>query len=183
MDDTIIAFAPAGITSYTLPDGIKFIKSKAFTDCDKLEDIVLPSSIIDIGAYAFWDCTKLKNISIPNGVQKIADFVFEGCSSLTNIVIPDSVSEIGMSFRSCKNLIEVEFGKNVKKIGTNSFQGCDKIKYIHCKSSTPPKLSDNAFVYVSLEKVYVPLNSVDAYKNNSSWSKFSSYIEGKDFEN
>ena len=85
--EAIIAFAPYGITDYTIP-----------------------SSVTSIGAYAFAKCPNLTSITIPDSVTIIRSFAFRGCSSLTSIIIPSSVTSIGdYAFYGCRRLTSVVF--------------------------------------------------------------------------
>ena len=79
IDGELIAFAPAELTSYTIPD-----------------------SVTSIGEYAFLVCSSLTSITIPNSVTSIESHAVAYCSSLTSITIPDSVTEIkGSAFYGC----------------------------------------------------------------------------------
>ena len=53
---------------------------------------------------------------------------------------------------------------------------------MYCKSTTPPTLGTGAFdTNAPSRKIYVPSESVDAYKTN--WSAYADAIVGYDFEN
>ena len=58
--DERLIYCPAGMESYSVPDGIKIIGKYAFYDCKKLANVNLPDSISEIGAYAFTGCDNLK---------------------------------------------------------------------------------------------------------------------------
>lgn len=62
IDEELIRVAPAGLTSYTIPDSVTWI-----------------------GAAAFYDCSSLTNITIPDGVTKIEVGAFGNCNSLASI--------------------------------------------------------------------------------------------------
>jgi hypothetical protein len=53
---------------------------------------------------------------------------------------------------------------------------------VNCKPITPPTLGLSTFnSNASGRKIYVPMESVGAYKAASGWSSYSSYIEGYNF--
>ncbi len=58
-DGVLLAFAPSGLTEYTLPEGVTQIGAYAFSYCTSLTSITLPESLTQIGASAFIDCTSL----------------------------------------------------------------------------------------------------------------------------
>ncbi len=60
--------------------------------------------------------------------------------------------------------------------------GCDGLTSIYCKALTPPSIAANSFKLNSYLKIYVPTESVDAYKAATGWKEYSSYIYGYDFE-
>ena len=92
---SIIAFAPAGLTHYSIPYGMSEIGQEAFYSCTKLTSITIPNGVTEIGCDAFGGCTSLSSITIPDGVKTIDCGAFAGCKSLTSITIPESVTYIG----------------------------------------------------------------------------------------
>ena len=62
IDNSLIAFAPVGITEYTIPNNITEIGFRTFYNCDELISVTIPESVEDIGNYIFEDCGKLKNV-------------------------------------------------------------------------------------------------------------------------
>ena len=130
VDKKIIAFAPAGLTEYIIPNGVVEIGEYAFEGCS-LTTIDIPISVTKIGKYAFSDCFNLKSIDIPNGVTEIEDFAFNGCFNLTSVNIPNSVIKIGeYAFSGCQNLISVSIPNSVTKIERCAFSDCSSLKSI-----------------------------------------------------
>jgi hypothetical protein len=117
--------------------------------------------VISIGAdYTFKDCEALKSINIPEGTTKFGSFMFGGCFSLETITIPASLTELGFA----------------------SIYQCRNLKYVYCKAATPPSPDENFFRGCSsIEKIYVPHGSVEAYKTADGWKDFAAKIEGYDF--
>jgi len=102
------AFEGAGITSVTLPGGIRKIDVGTFESCIKLTSVSLNSGIKEIGNEAFSYCVNLLSITVPSTVKSIGFRVFEGCYNLETLVLPDSVTSIGgNSFLSCPKLVAV----------------------------------------------------------------------------
>lgn len=61
INDTLKAFAPKGITEYSIPEGVKSIARDTFGECNKLTGITIPSSIEKIDNYAIY-CENLRTI-------------------------------------------------------------------------------------------------------------------------
>ncbi|MCF0207320.1 MAG: leucine-rich repeat domain-containing protein [Bacteroidales bacterium] len=57
----LVAFAPAGLTKYSIPDGVTSIGESAFEHCRNLEQVFVPKSTT-IAEDAFDDCDKVKII-------------------------------------------------------------------------------------------------------------------------
>ena len=62
VDGTLNSFAPAGLTSYTIPDSVTTIGIGAFDSCSSLTSITIPDSVSTIEAYAFSNCSSLTSI-------------------------------------------------------------------------------------------------------------------------
>lgn len=153
------SFAPAGLTAYTIPNSVTSIGAGAFCQA-LLRSVTIPQGVIEIGNYAFQECSKLTSITIPNSVVKIGWEAFLQCNSLTSVTI----------------------GNGVTKIGYRAFALCDRLTSVYCEPLTPPQGGDNMFFNNdSGRKIYVPTESVDAYKTANYWSDYKSYIYGYDF--
>ena len=73
--------------------------------------------------------------------------------------------------------------EKVEIIGNNAFNNCKALEKVYCKPTTPPTL-DNYPPFdgtSSKLKIYVPRESVEAYKADANWSQYASKIEGYDF--
>ena len=133
------------------------------------------TSIVD---NAFYYCTSLASITIPNSVTSIGDSAFKYCTSLASVTIPNSVTSIGWnSFGSCSSLTSVEIPNSVTKIETNGFYNCQSLASVTVKATTPPTLGAGVFSNNSNLVIYVPAESVDAYKAATNWSTYADKIQ------
>ena len=163
---------------YTTSDNTKlFPKTDAFlygailisnTYKDGQGVLVFDDAVTTIGDSAFRNCDSLTSVTIPDSVTTIGESAFAGCYSLTSVTIPDSVTEIGYE----------------------AFYYCLRLTSVYCKATTPPTGIVNYNNYVgyywwafdfnaSGRKIYVPMESVEAYK--SYWSEYADAIEGYNF--
>ena len=62
MDNTIIAYAKASGTTYTIPDGVTTIGEGAFADCYSLTSVTIPDSVTSIGERAFYNSYNLTSV-------------------------------------------------------------------------------------------------------------------------
>ena len=122
--------------------------------------IFLPDSVTEIGKCAFNNCFELSNINLPSNIISIGKWAFHYCTSLTSLTIPESI----------------------ETIESYAFAYCSSLTSGYCKATTPPAGgSDMFYDNASGRKIYVPMESVEAYKSASGWSDYKSYIVGYDF--
>lgn len=182
---------------------LRIIKKQALYKCHGLESVILPSTITTIEDDAFHECPTLSSINIPNGVKSIGTYAFAGNLLLTEIMLPQSIETIGKNafaatgLRSfalpegftamaeyicfnCKSLTSLTLPLTTTNVGYRAFSYCEKLTEIHCKATTPPTLEQYAFEdVVTGRKIYVPHDSVEAYKTADGWSDFADQIFGE----
>ena len=166
------------ITSFTIPQSVKFIGENAFSSSiiqDSLKinylgnmenwcDIVFENQSanpLNIRLLGSNEQTKLyindsiiTELTIPNTIDSIHDYTFYGYRSLTSVTIP----------------------KNVKFIGTEAFYNCG-IKDVYLQSTTPPVLSKKSRKNFSSNPVcYIPCGSQAEYAA-SDWAIQVEYFE------
>ena len=158
------------------------IGQAAFHDKTSLVSITLPRQVAVICGSAFDGCTSLSQIDLKN-ITSIESQAFSSCTSLASVTIPDSVTSIGDgAFHECTSLTSVIIGNSVTSIGDMAFEDCKSLTSVYCKPTTPPTAGSWMFHSTpSGRKIYVPMESVEAYKAASGWSDHASYIEGYDF--
>ena len=180
----------SSLKSINIPDGVTKIGRSTFEDCSSLVSINIPDGVTSIGSYTFYGCSSLVSINIPDGVTKINSRAFDGCSSLVSINIPDGVTSIGSSaFYDCSSLTSITIPDSVTKIGYYAFSMCSSLANVYCKPTTPPTVDFSDILghwsafgsNASGRKIYVPAESVDAYKEAEGWSEYAKRIEGYNF--
>ena len=125
---SIIAFAPAGLTHYSIPYGMSEIGQEAFYGCTKLTSITIPDGVKKIDSGAFADCKSLTSITIPESVTYVGYNAFKGCTRLSNITIPDGVEAIdSWAFADCKSLTSITIPESVTYVGWRAFDGCSSL--------------------------------------------------------
>ncbi len=79
----------AAATTYTVPNGVKTIEAKAFSNNKAISEIVLPEGLVEINANAFAGCSALTKINVPSTVELIGADAFNGCTALDDLTIAD----------------------------------------------------------------------------------------------
>jgi len=101
----------------------------------------------------FYQNKNLKSITIPGSVEVIGRLAFEQ-TGLEEVTILDGVKEIQYAFTNCSKLKKFVF---------------------YCK--TPPIISDSYFIFGDDYEIYVPAESLDAYKKADKWSDLADKIK------
>lgn len=192
------------LTSITIPDGVTSIGDGTFQRCSNLTSITIPDSVMVIGGDVFRDCTRLPTIdgiryadtylvkaldnkltecTIKDTTRFIGTTAFEDCKSLASVTIPDGVTSIGIrAFMGCSNLTSITIPDSVTSMGFYVFRNCTRLTSVYCKATTPPVGGTDMFYNnASGRKIYVPMESVEAYKSATLWSTYASAIEGYEF--
>ena len=179
----------SSLTSVTIPESVTSIGDLAFYGCSGLTEFKCKYAsedgrclIID-GTLNSFAPAGLTEYTIPDSVTTIGNSTFTYCSSLTSVTIPDSVTTIGdWAFYSCDNLTSVTISDSVTTIGDYAFSYCSSLTSVYCKATTPPAGgSDMFYNNASGRKIYVPMESVNAYKSAEGWSDYADAIVGYNF--
>jgi len=151
------AFSYSNITKIYLPF-TKGISAKMFANCSALTDVRF-KNVGKIGHHAFFYCTELQIMDLGNAyLEEIDAAAFAQCSNLREVILPSSL----------------------KKMGESVFSNCNALQSVTINAETPPTLGINTFFQVnSIPRIYVPSNSVNAYRTAAGWKEFADKIVGK----
>ena len=168
---TITAEDLAGVTS---------IRSNAFRGLSSLVNIEFPNTLTTIGAGAFYECQNLESrIVIPIGNTTIGNYTFYRCFKVPEIVVSEGVSSIGYgAIQECTMITSITLPSTITNIGGNALYSCTALTGITILATTPPTLeSIGAFQNTNNCPIYVPVQSLNAYKTATNWSSFASRIQ------
>ena len=184
-----------GLTSVVIPDSVTIIGGYAFSGCNSLTSVTIPNSVTAIGNAIFGHCSNLTEFNgkfaSEDGRYLIVDGTLNSFApaGLTEYTIPDSVTAIGWNaFSYCDSLTSVTIPDSVIAIGYEAFYGCTSLTSVYCRPATPPtaEVYDNywrAFDENTYSrKIYVPKESVEAYKSANYWGNYADAIVGYNFE-
>jgi len=180
-----------GLTSVTIPNSVKVIRDDAFGSCTTLTSVNMPNSVNTIGWGAFAGCTNLPSITIPSGVVNINEKAFFQSDSLASINVaadnPKYSSEDGVLFNKNKTALIVypqnkkgayTIPESVTKLGEIAFKRCDGLTSLTCLNPVPPIIGAETFFVSPNICLYVPENSVTAYRTAEQWKYDFKCING-----
>lgn len=172
---------------------VKAIAQDAFYNCTALVSIG-SENITSFGAYSFYGCSALEFVDF-SSCTSIGESAFQYCplsgelvlinvtnlrnntfsnSNFTRIILPNIVT-INQNVWQNNTIVEyLELGENITTIGGYSFYRSAALRTIICRATTPPTLGDGN--YFTNATIYVPDESVEAYKTATNWSSYASMI-------
>ncbi len=131
------------LESIMIPGNYYIIYEKAFINCINLKTIVYGKSNLINSAYqiidqnAFEGCIKLKEISLPETLNSIGDYAFADCSSLKELVIPEGVTSIGNhAFSANTALHSVSIPSTILSIGSSVDDSFEGGTFYGCNNLT-----------------------------------------------
>lgn len=155
------AFQYSNISSISIPAGVKYIYDDAFYGCENLSTITVSNGNTKYDSRD--NCNAL--------IETATNTILRGSSST---VIPNSVTTIGRNAFRGSNIVKIVIPASVKKIGQWAFQDCKSLTTVVCKSKSVIDVSGLLpFDPLPNATLYVPAESIEAYKAANEWSKFS----------
>ncbi len=172
---------------YLSIDGILYDKRQTELICcpgGKTGDITIPNTVTTIYATTFETCSLTNiNVDIDNQEYSSVDGILDNklqtkllrCpGGKTGVIIPNTVTTIrDYAFYSCSNLTSITLPNSLMTIGYDAFNRCS-LTSITSLAVTPPECGENVFGGVNMQRctLYVPAESIDAYKQALGWKDF-----------
>ena len=152
---TLHRYLDAEADRYEVPDTVKVISDRAFSNCTALTEVILPEGLQSIGASAFSGCKNLQNVVFPDSVITIGDHAFYDCEALTEVVLPQNLTVVSQDvFSSCSSLTCVVLPQGVMQIKARAFSGCIALQQITIPASVND-IGNCAFSYCPLTELEV----------------------------
>ena len=136
--------------------------------------------IQSIEGIVFTSLTTFDEFRFFTGLSEIPSNVFNDCNGLESIKLPNSIKKIGnYAFYKCRNIVTVEIPSLVKSIGDSAFLLMNNLIEVYCLPTVPPVLGAKVFSQQGssiMPDFYVPEDSVIAYMEAPTWSKYRDNI-------
>ena len=181
-------FSYSGITEIELPSTLESIPQAAFSQCASLTTIHIPESISFIGPFAFNGCKSLSSFSgkfaSDDGRYLIVNNEIKGIAlaNIKELVLPDGMTA-SCGIEESDMLEEVVYPSTITEIW--EVRNCPSLKSITVKAKTPPEAntiwgnedgSPTLFQNTNDCPIYVPAESLDAYKAADGWKDYADRI-------
>lgn len=174
-------YAYKALKSIVIPEGVKSIDQSAFASCTSLtmDASMLPKSITLLGMSCFSGLSLSGELNLPN-LATLYNAAFYGTKieKITDLgVITTTVAGDGNSgtFGNCSSLKMVVLPETLTALNRAFLRNCPNIETMIVKATTPPSFDTTQNSVGTL--IYVPDESVEAYKTASGWSSYADRIK------
>ena len=145
------AFEAKGITSVTLPEGLKVIETEAFRKCAGLTEVNIPDTVTDIKNSAFSECTALKNVELSSSLKYLGSAAFKA-TAIEAVEIPKSLDKGDYNYVTSN----YEFNGEKVRVHEGPFALCDSLKTVTFEKGTT-EISEELFIgCTGLEEITLP---------------------------
>ena len=165
-----------GCNNTIIPNSVKNIDYTAFRNCEELTSINIPGSVKILSNSLFSGCTNLANVILNEGIQTIYNRVFSDCI-FEDIVLPSTITHLGLdciSSSTIKNItILATTPPNVEYFTyTSNGYGPSRYEYVYRFTTSV----NGSFKAIPDIKIFVPQQSVEAYKNSKYFELYKDVI-------
>lgn len=173
-NETIVHFDELNIFK-----NVTSLDNNAFEWSTKLETVNLENITSNkIPNRCFCECHTLKSFDMSN-ITYIGGSGFYNCYSLTGIISLPNVTEIwNFAFSKCTGLTGIDIGIYCTKVQYASLSEMPNLKFVICRATIPPSSTGVPLHSSNKAIVYVPDDSVDAYKSADGWNEYADNIRG-----
>lgn len=187
------AFAScSSLTSVHLPESLEELGDAVFYNCGNLSSFT-GKFVYENGKCIIYDET-LNSISVPgltmftvpDNVKHIGYECFRSFP-LRIITLNDRIESVGVRAFFMSSISELRFPATLKEVRSLAFSS-SQLERCYIEAVTPPAAvvpegfsSWDAFSNIDDIVIYVPENSVEAYKTAAGWSRYADKIQGMAF--
>ncbi|MBR3743486.1 MAG: leucine-rich repeat protein [Bacteroidales bacterium] len=189
-----VAFGQAdALTTINLPSGLLTIGHYAFYFSRSITSITIPASVTTLQG-TICHGGSLQEFIVESGNQnyKAVDgvlFNYSGTELInypcgneaTSYYVPQGTTVIGGdAFWGSGHLKEISIPEEVTEIGGHAFCDCPNLQSLTILASTPCSFGKDALQGTNIQAIYVPNESVEAYKAAEGWRDYADKIIGID---
>jgi len=122
-----------GVTKVIIEDGVRYVGSFSFYECETLTSVDIADSVEAIGGFTFYGCISLTRVILPDNYYLnggISQSLFNGCTSLKSIDIPEGAHKIEFGAFANSGLTRITLPETVSSVGRSTFDNCSNLQSI-----------------------------------------------------
>lgn len=139
-------------------------------------EIVTPAGVTTLKEYAFnnnYNYYIIKKIILTD-ITTIEQYAFyNNNDKLFEVIMPKIVTIGKSAFNGANKITQIDLPNTISSIDQDAFRNTSNLKDFYCRATTPPTLGTNVFYSSGVQNIYVPKESVDAYKSAPNWSAYA----------
>lgn len=141
----------------TIADGVEILDTNAFSNCEKLMKVHMADSVRSIGRNCFFECKNMFCVDLSAALREIGNRAFYGCIGLRDIKLPDGVETIGeQAFYGCNKLKSINIPLALKELPRSAFEGCTALERIYLEKGSPADKILSQSEYYAQMLCYIP---------------------------
>lgn len=183
-DETAAFMGCSMLKSIKLPPSVNYIGNSCFNGCD-LQEVPDLSLVTTLRTGAFSGNANMRGKLILNVAPAMLSFAYTGIDEVvincTGTISTGSNNATNGAFANCTNLAKVDISDGVTLIRQYTFHNCSSLATMIVRAVTPPTLNGpfiGTAIAAGTGTIYVPDESVEAYKTATNWSTYAAQIKG-----
>ena len=169
----------------TIPNSINSIGDHCFNRMPNITKIILPNKYINFSSTPFAGVGVTSvgivgsgaDVEISSQQTSLPENFFGDCASLISVEVPEGVTTMGTGTFHTGGVQTAILPSTLVSTGWGVFTRSTQLRTLTCKAVTPPSIGSSWLETRSLQAIYVPAASVEAYKTANRWSAWASYYK------
>lgn len=179
-----MAFCLSDMRRVSIPKGCTRLGNNSFSTCYNLQEMHIASEVTEIPEWFAYLCQNLQQLTLPQTLVKINEKAFFYCTALRYVELPQRLEYLGEeTFAACA-FDSIVFPASMRYIGLNCFDECIGVKKIYSLATIPPTCDSGGVGFESMDSqipVYIPMGTIESYRNAEGWKYFINFIETTQF--
>ena len=184
-------FQCTNLKSINIPNTLTTLGEMSFYQCQSLKSVHIGDNLNELGRSVFWECDSLTDAEILGSFSNVRN-LFISCPALKRVKIGSKNAPSGITLldncaiADCKNIEYLELGSGIDSLRNSALIELVNLKVLICWATVPPRCNDywDAFSRPTPDQmdavVYVPKESVEAYREANEWKKFKTIVAIED---
>ncbi len=165
------------LTELIIPSSVKVTSYSCFRENQQMRRVVFAPGLLILGDSSLHHNEALEEVILPDTVKSIEKDALSHAYSLKHIDLPPYLETLGRSaFLYCGALESIVLPATMKSMGIYCFEHDKALKSVTCLAPEPPAGGTEMFDDTSECPIYVPAESVDAYRSAPYWKNYAHRI-------